>query len=127
MKLHEQVAEDIRQDIKSCKTTPVKAHDLARQGDVVAKKSSSKTKVAKVTQCPKGGWVISAGVHGEHRLFAEGAYVEKGTAVLPEGGVLVHTDVPTDRHDPIQLDPGTWDFTMLRELSVNETIEQVRD
>ena len=70
--------------------------------------------------------IVAAGRHGEHHLF--GPQVRVGDDIaLPEGGLLVHTDVPSARHGAIRLVPGVWRVGHLRELGLDAIVVRVAD
>jgi len=106
--------------------SPAPSHQCARQGDVVMRRLGDATDLDPM-QCPHGGWQIAAGRHGEHRLFADGAHVGNGKLNLPNGGLIVHTDSPDARHGSVQLAPGTWNHTSVRELGIDGVVRPVED
>lgn len=102
------------------------AQDCARQGDVTLTRVGDQD-TGPHTPTPAGGIVIAAGMHGEHRLCAaQYRDVGKGRISVGEGAYLVHTDVPTDRHDPVGLQAGTYLICRAQEVVAGEVV-QVRD
>lgn len=101
-------------------------HMAGRQGDVVIRRIGDAQ--GDGGSCPTGGWLIAAGKHGEHRLIAPTGIVRDGGIVdLPQGGQLVHTDVPNARHGTIALNPGRFAFTGCKELGLDGIVQQVKD
>ncbi|MEM3116784.1 MAG: hypothetical protein QW136_00030 [Nitrososphaerales archaeon] len=125
MTVHEERAIEIAREVSGGQVPVVEARVSARQGDVVLKRIDSSTRRGEAT--PEHGLVIAAGAHGEHRLIAPAVVIlEDDTLDLIDGGILVHTDVPSGRHGAIRLTPGRWKVYRQRELESGEAV-RVRD
>ena len=96
-----------------------------RQGDVMAHRIGDAARSNGT--CPKGGWVVGKGQHGEHRVIAECGTVVENLIDLPLGGVLVHTDEPNARHAASTLIPGRWSFDICQELGIDGIVQKVQD
>jgi hypothetical protein len=106
------------------------AQTCARQGDLNMRRTGDAPPKVAATDCPRGGWLLSAGQHGEHRGIARGPVkCEAGRLTIPDGStvVVVHTDVPHARHGAIVVPPGKWECWRSRELSTADTIIEVQD
>ena len=125
---HAQIAEDLFSEYVN--NNVPKARELARQGDVVVTfVENVPTNMPKLDCTPNGGVQVAAGKYGEHRLIAK-QYADipnTGRMILPEGGMLVHTDVPTARHGPIFLEPGVWSIGSCQELSLEGVVQKAAD
>lgn len=75
----------------------------------------------------RGGSVIAAGSHGEHRMVAPSMVHDGNLVHLAEGGVMVHTDLPDARHDGVRFGPGVYSLEFLREVSSAGLVVEVRD
>lgn len=123
---HEEVAEQLAATpatVTNERLVPVGVN--ARQGDVLIKTRPGASKPG--TPTPAGGYLIQAGANGEHRLFAPQHVVIDGVHHLADGGLLVHTDKPSDRHHPLRLAPGCWHFDQQEEMSLDGALRAVRD
>lgn len=102
--------------------------EKTRQGDVIMRRVGNVPAGSKGSPTPKGGILISAGAHGEHRLIAD-SYEDGGPGFinLISEGLLVHTDCPTGRHKPKLFSPGRWEIGNIRELAIDGTIVKVKD
>jgi hypothetical protein len=128
MTLHEERAAEIVADLACDRQTEVLATDkCGRQGDVICTREGN-SKAAGPATGPQG-WMVAAGAHGEHRIVADSLVMsESGDLMdLADGGVLVHTDAPEARHDPIRLAPGCWRVYREQELSLDKSIVPVQD
>lgn len=117
--------------VEIARETKVEALPIAtnpRQGDVILLRVSDCDRDRKgYKKVPFGGVVVAAGRHGEHRLMADRYDTDGTILVLPDGGLLVHTDVPEARHATVRVGPGIYDRKKLRELSLNGLIQDVSD
>ena len=99
----------------------------ARQGDVLMR-CIGKAKGKAFEAGPAGGLCVAAGAHGEHRLVCDRYRMDRpGVYSLPDGGLLVHTDVPDARHPAIRLPAGVWEFGIERELGADMVVRKVED
>lgn len=123
---HETIAETIVREIAN---SPIPlAQVIARQGDVMFRRISEEPTDALHGPTPAGGCVIAAGKHGEHRLLgAAVAWLPDGTVSIRGTAVLVHTDVPAERHGAICFDTGTWQYHGAQELGVDQVVRKVED
>lgn len=140
--VHEQRAIEIVRELNSSEkestSTPIPvAQNSARQGDVCFRRVGDSLSRGPAT--PDAGIIVAAGKNGEHRVVApsltmitqspEQSPANDGPITvmdLPEGGVVVHTDLPSARHKPFTLSPGQWRINHLREL-VGSEIARVED
>ena len=97
--------------------------DKTRQGDLMICRIGDVPPDIVTKPTPHGGYVLSAGRHGEHRLIGE-AYCPEPGVVDVDKVIVVHTDVPDARHDSVQLTPGRWRYYSTRELSPQDASEQ---
>ena len=127
MTLHEERATEIAQRVNLGCESALVANESVRQGDVVLQRVGDSRVHGQPT--PSCGKVIAAGTHGEHRLVAESLSVtdDGNTLDLAFGGLLVHTDVPSSRHQAIKLIPGIWKIYRQQELSNESIVTQVVD
>jgi hypothetical protein len=98
-----------------------------RQGDVPVQWTGEADASLPYRATPEAGVIISAGLHGEHRLIAPAYAIVDGVVHLPQGGWLVHTDVPEERHGTLTYAPGAYRHMKLREMSLEGMIQEVRD
>lgn len=118
---HEVIARELI--LETRRTPPPLAKNCARQGDVVLERMGDCRDTAGCSPAPSGGWLMARGAHGDHRLFADLGLIVGDTVTLPNGGVVVHTDVPNARHGAIALAPGMWAKRALREMLGNEIVK----
>lgn len=96
----------------------------ARQGDLILRPIQAEP--MRGDETGDRGVMIAAGAHGEHRMIAESLVIDGDTLHLADGGVLVHTDVPSARHRAIRFAPCVLQRTIERELQAGEVVN-VRD
>lgn len=129
MQAHDEIAEHLAADLAATLTSVLVADTTgARQGDVVIDWAGECAERIENT-APRGGYLLAAGKHGEHRLCGSGFTVDNGKIRVGIGGLalLVHTDSPTDRHGPIRIPPGCWTVRRERELDVNLAVRNQED
>lgn len=100
------------------------ASSCCRQGDITLVRSREASGGGGGS--PAGGWLIARGAHGDHRLIAPSGTATATELDLPDGGLLVHTDLPEARHPAIQLEPGCWQIRHAQELRAGQVV-QVKD
>jgi hypothetical protein len=122
---HCEIAAEIGRAIVDGGCSAVLVRQCGRQGDVIVRRLGDASVGGEATI--EGGIVVAAGAHGEHRLIADAAVVEGGRVSLPTGGLLVHTDQPSARHGALELAPGQWEILRERELSMSDSIVEVKD
>lgn len=126
---HEERAIEIAREIETGAADAVQVTNTARQGDLLMQRVGQATGGAPV---PEAGILLTAGAHGEHRLMTPAAKIETGhdgvlRVSLPSGGLVVHTDVPSARHQAVALIAGTWILPIQQELGLDDSIQRVVD
>lgn len=121
MTIHEERAMEIGQDQQQRQGACAACSQTgARQGDLILRPTPGAPQRGDDTG--PAGRMIAAGRHGEHRMIAPSLLIEGDAVHLAEGGLLVHTDLPTCRHRAVQFPPGVWRLTIERELRGGEVV-----
>lgn len=103
-----------------------------RQGDLLLQRiqGDAEAELAKappeLTLDQPGGRMVAAGAHGEHRAIGRGALVND-VLIVPDGCLVVHTDVPSARHAALALAPGVWRIRRERELGMDQVVRDIKD
>lgn len=120
MTTHERVAREIA---SSPDLMPLQAGASARQGDLLLRRVGDTID----NPVPNAGTLLVAGSHGEHWAVGATALSSDTLVVGAGGAVVVHTDVPTARHQAISLAPGCWQIGVQRELGSDQIVRKVVD
>ena len=119
---HMERAHEIAREVGKEGGVPVKS--CARQGDLIVKLAGD----PKSEEARAFAALLADGEHGEHWVITtKGGSFKGGKLNLPGGGVVVHTDKPSARHDALRLAPGEWDCKRLQELTLDGNIIEVKD